>query len=51
MGIQMVLQKKDTTIPYWSRLIKSTQKQQYITLDWSRYIDEDDEKEEGQKGM
>ena len=51
LGISIVLQKKDVSAGYWTRLAKSNAKNQYITFDWSRWIDEDDEAEEGGKGL
>ena len=31
--------------PYWPRLLKAPGKQQWLNVDWSRYIDEDEEDE------
>jgi len=45
------LKKKDPG-PFWPRLIKSTQKQQNVKVDFNRWKDEDDESEdEGMGGM
>lgn len=41
----MVLHKKETDKPYWSRLTKTAVKNQYIQIDWAKWIDEDDEEE------
>lgn len=43
-GIEIILKKKDTSI-WWPRLAKTTKKLHYITVDWDRWIDEDDEEE------
>lgn len=47
----LVLQKKETNKPYWPRLIKSTAKNQYILIDWAKWVDEDDEEDEAEKGL
>ena len=49
--MRFVLQKKDETKPYWKRLTKDDKKYANIQMDWSNYVDEDEEEEEGQKGM
>ena len=49
--MNFVLEKKDKSKPYWTRLTKNTVKSQYIQCDWAKWIDEDDEQEEGQKGL
>ena len=38
-----VLEKKNSATAFWPRLIKSTQKNQYIQVDWAKWIDEDGE--------
>ena len=38
--------KKKTAGPYWDRLTKDNVKYQWIQVDWSRYVDEDEENEE-----
>jgi prostaglandin-E synthase len=43
-GIEMKLMKKDTSI-WWPRLAKTTKKLHYVTVDWNRWVDEDDEEE------
>lgn len=43
--------KKDKSASYWKRLIAEEKKYQNIQLDWSKYVDEDDEAEEGSKGV
>ena len=45
------LQKKDTSKPYWLRLTEANIKSQYIQCDWEKWIDEDEEEEEGDKGL
>lgn len=37
------LAKKDVNAAFWPRLIKSTQKSQYIQVDWAKWVDEDEE--------
>ena len=55
-GIEMKLKKKDTTI-WWPRLAKTTKKLHYVTVDWDRWVDEDDDEDEkkgfdwGDEGM
>lgn len=41
-GIEMKLRKKDTSI-WWPRLAKTTKKLHYVSVDWNRWVDEDDE--------
>lgn len=36
-----VLEKKNTDAAFWPRLIKPTAKNQYIQVDWSKWVDED----------
>ena len=38
-----VLEKKNIDASFWPRLIKSNQKNQYIQVDWAKWIDEDGE--------
>ncbi|CAD8076794.1 unnamed protein product [Paramecium sonneborni] len=51
LNVRFILSKKDKTASYWTRLIKETHKLQYLQVDWTKYIDEDDEAEEGGKGL
>jgi hypothetical protein len=38
--------KKDTDAEFWPRLLKDkTKEKNQVTIDWSRYVDEDEEKE------
>ena len=46
-----VLEKKNTDAAFWPRLIKSTAKSQYIQVDWSKWVDEDEEEEDPNKGL
>lgn len=46
-----VLEKKDQDAPFWARLLKTKEKNQYIQVDWSKWVDEDEEPEEGNKGL
>jgi len=48
--MQFILVKKEEG-PYWKRLLKEDKKYQHITVDWSKYVDEDEEAEEGDKGL
>jgi len=43
--------KKNPDAPYWIRLTKETGKHNHITFDWERYIDSDEEGEDGDKGL
>ncbi|CAD8097741.1 unnamed protein product [Paramecium sonneborni] len=51
VNVRFILRKKDQAATYWTRLIKETHKLQYLQVDWTKYIDEDDENEEGGKGL
>ncbi|CAD8045847.1 unnamed protein product [Paramecium sonneborni] len=51
LNVRFILSKKDKAASYWTRLIKETHKLQYLQVDWTKYIDEDDEAEEGGKGL
>ncbi|CAD8085250.1 unnamed protein product [Paramecium primaurelia] len=51
VNVRFILCKKDQAASYWTRLIKETHKLQFIQVDWTKYIDEDDEAEEGGKGL
>ncbi|CAF3720766.1 unnamed protein product [Adineta steineri] len=44
-----MLKKKDPKKPFWKRLIKSTEKCQWIAVDWDHFAAEDDD-EEGDLG-
>ena len=46
-----VLEKKDQDTAFWPRLTKEKVKNQYIQIDWSKWVDEDEEEEEGDKGL
>ena len=46
-----VIEKKDENAPFWPRLLKTSQKNQYLQVDWSKWVDEDEEEEDGQKGL
>ena len=34
-----VLKKKNTSDKFWPRLIKSSAKNQYIQVDWAKWVD------------
>jgi prostaglandin-E synthase len=38
--------KKKTKGPYWPRLTKNSQKLNWLQVDWTHYIDEEDEEED-----
>lgn len=46
-----VVEKKDTNAAFWPRLLKTTNKNQYIQVDWSKWVEEDEEEEEPNKGL
>jgi len=46
-----VLKKKNVSAPFWTRLIKSKEKSQYIQVDWAKWVDEDEEEEDPNKGL
>lgn len=46
-----VLKKKNVTAAFWPRLIKSKDKNQYIQVDWAKWVDEDEEEEDPNKGL
>ena len=39
----VVLQKKNPEEEFWTRLTKSSAKCQYIQIDWSKWVEEDEE--------
>ena len=45
------LAKKDTDAEYWTRLTKAKVKNARIQVDWSKWVDEDEEGGEADKGM
>jgi len=46
-----VIEKQNESAPFWPRLLKSKDKNQYIQVDWAKWVDEDEEAEEGDKGL
>ncbi|CAF3907313.1 unnamed protein product [Rotaria sordida] len=40
---EFMLKKKDPSKPFWKRLIKSTEKCSWITVDWNHFAGEDDD--------
>ena len=44
LNLQLILIKKNTEEEYWPRL--TNLKHQNVTVDWSKYIDEDEEGEQ-----
>jgi prostaglandin-E synthase len=51
LHLSIVLTKKDQKKGYWVRLTKQPNKSQYIQCDWNKWVDEDEEHEEGHKGL
>ena len=49
--VQILLVKKDQEASYWPRLTKANGKFNNLTIDWNKYIDEDEENEEASKGL
>jgi prostaglandin-E synthase len=47
----IALQKKDTSKPFWGRLLKSANKNPYVQIDWGRWIEEDEQEGDAKKGM
>lgn len=45
-NVSFILKKADDTQPYWPRLVKTAQKLHYIHIDFSKWVDEDDESED-----
>ena len=47
-SVQMLLKKKDTEEEFWPRLLKDKHLEKgCVTIDWDRYVDEDEEDEAG----
>ena len=40
-----VIEKQNQSAPFWPRLLKSKDKNQYIQVDWAKWVDEDEEAE------
>jgi len=45
------LEKKDENASFWPRLLKTKEKNQYLQVDWGKWVDEDEEEEDPQKGL
>ena len=45
------INKKDKDGEFWPRLIKEKAKNQYIQVDWAKWVDEDEEEEDPNKGL
>jgi hypothetical protein len=43
---EFMLKKKDPSKPFWKRLIKSTEKSQWIAVDWNHFTAEGDDDDE-----
>lgn len=39
--LMFVLEKKDKDASFWPRLLKGKEKNQYVQVDWSKWVDED----------
>ena len=50
-NIYVNIAKKDAEAEYWPRITKEKVKNSKITTDWSKWVDEDVEADEGDKGM
>lgn len=48
--IEFALEKKDTTGPYWERLLKDKTKQHWLRIDFNKWKDEDESGDEGEAG-
>jgi hypothetical protein len=46
-----VLEKLNPAAPFWPRLLKTKEKNQYLQVDWAKWVDEDEEAEEPEKGL
>jgi len=51
LHVQFNISKKDKEASYWPRLTKQNQKLKWISCDWNKWIDEDDEAESLKKGF
>lgn len=51
LGARLVIFKKNTEAEYWPRITKEGGKHNHITVDWEKYIDADEENDDGQKGL
>ena len=49
--MMFVLEKRERNNGFWPRLTKESRKTQYIQIDWEKWVDEDEEAEEADKGM
>jgi len=47
---EFMLKKKDPSKPFWKRLIQSTEKTPWITVDWDHFNAEGDDDDEGADG-
>lgn len=47
---EFMLKKKDPSKPFWKRLVKSTEKCQWITVDWNHFSTEGDDDDEDELG-
>ena len=43
--------KKNKEASFWKRLVEADKKNSNIQIDWAKYIDEDDEDTEANKGL
>ena len=46
-----VLSKKAQDEAFWPRVTKEKVKNQYISVDWAKWVDEDEEEEDPNKGL
>ncbi|CAF1539143.1 unnamed protein product [Didymodactylos carnosus] len=45
-----MLKKKDTSKPFWKRLVKPTKKVSWITVDWDKYNDDGNDEDDMEAG-
>ncbi|CAF0770386.1 unnamed protein product [Didymodactylos carnosus] len=47
---EFMLKKKDTSKPFWKRLVKPTNKVSWITVDWDKYNDDGNDEDDMEAG-
>eukprot|EP01017_Pseudomicrothorax_dubius_P022006 TRINITY_DN2368_c0_g1_i1.p1 TRINITY_DN2368_c0_g1~~TRINITY_DN2368_c0_g1_i1.p1 ORF type:complete len:171 (-),score=61.75 TRINITY_DN2368_c0_g1_i1:114-626(-) len=50
LHLAMIIAKKESK-PHWKRLTKEDTRHQNISVDWDKYVDEDEEDEDRNKGL
>ena len=51
LHMQFIIAKANKDASYWTRLTKENHKFSNILVDWEKYVDEDEEQNEGSKGL